>query len=128
MVEAERLSNLMALRDLSQSELARRVGVSQATIFKLVSGRIYGTKHLHKIARELGTTPAYLEGEIDDPDADASEVPELDAESRALILQIKELAPADRRALLQIARSMAAGGATPSDTVHDNKRGIRGKR
>jgi phage repressor protein C with HTH and peptisase S24 domain len=52
---------------LSQSELARRVGISQASIYHLVSGGGQGSKHLHRIARELGTTSAYLEGDIDDP-------------------------------------------------------------
>lgn len=65
-VKSDRLREMMKQRGLSQSELARRVGVAQATIYKLVSGTIYSTKHLHKIARELGTTPAYLSGEIDD--------------------------------------------------------------
>lgn len=51
---------------LSQSELARRVGVSQGTIAHLISGRSSGSTHLHKIARVLGTTPAYLTGETDD--------------------------------------------------------------
>lgn len=57
--------------DVSQSELARRVGVSQTTIAKLLSGKGYGSKHLHRIARELQTTPAYLEGETDDPNLGA---------------------------------------------------------
>ena len=61
----------MAVRAVSQSELARRVGVSQTTIAKLASGKGYGSKHLHRIARALGTTPAFLEGEIDDPSEDA---------------------------------------------------------
>ncbi len=65
----------MEQRGLSQSELARRVGVAQATIYKLISGASYGTKHLHVIARELGTTPAYLAGEIDDPDVGAPPPP-----------------------------------------------------
>ena len=65
----------MAHRALSQSELARRVGVSQATIFKLLTGESYGSKHLHRIARELETTPAYLEGETDDPAPDAPPPP-----------------------------------------------------
>ena len=52
---------------LSQSELARRVGVSQQNIGHLLSGNAQGSKRLHLIARELQTTPAYLSGEIDDP-------------------------------------------------------------
>lgn len=61
----------MADMKLSQSELARRVGISQASIYNLVSGKGYGSAHLHKIARELETTPAYLTGETDDPDKNA---------------------------------------------------------
>lgn len=71
MFNADRLRARMAERSLSQSELARRVGVSQASIYRLVKGEAYGSKHLHRIARELGTTPAYLAGEIDDPDENA---------------------------------------------------------
>ncbi|MFA7597227.1 MAG: S24 family peptidase, partial [Novosphingobium sp.] len=43
------------------------VGVSQATIWKLVSGDSQGSKHLVAIARELGTSPEYLLGETADP-------------------------------------------------------------
>jgi transcriptional regulator with XRE-family HTH domain len=75
MFNAARLKARMAERKLSQSELARRVGVSQASIFRLVKGEAYGSKHLHRIARELGTTPAYLAGETDDPDLDAPPPP-----------------------------------------------------
>jgi phage repressor protein C with HTH and peptisase S24 domain len=44
---------------LSQSELARRVGITQPAIANLVKrgGR---SSHLHAIARELQTTPEYL--------------------------------------------------------------------
>ena len=52
---------------LGQSELARRVGVAQPTIDKLIRSNKMGSKYLHKIARELGTSPAYLTGETDDP-------------------------------------------------------------
>lgn len=52
---------------MSQAELARRVGLKQPTIFKLLSGDSRGSAYLHVIARELGTTPAYLLCETDDP-------------------------------------------------------------
>lgn len=52
---------------MSQSELARRVGLRQSTINALVKGNARSSAHLHKIARELGTTPEYLDGETDDP-------------------------------------------------------------
>jgi phage repressor protein C with HTH and peptisase S24 domain len=52
---------------LSQSELGRRVGISQTSVYKLLVGSASGSKHLHVIARALGTTPAYLSDETDDP-------------------------------------------------------------
>lgn len=51
---------------LSQSELARRVKISQPTINALIHGDNASSKHLHRIAAELGTSPAWLAGETDD--------------------------------------------------------------
>lgn len=48
---------------ISQSELARRADVSQATIAGLFTGRQTGSKFIYRIAAELGTTPQYLMGE-----------------------------------------------------------------
>lgn len=71
MFDAERFRDRMKAVGLSQNGLARRVGLSQQTISRLAAGERYGTRHLHRIARELGTTPAYLTGETDDPDENA---------------------------------------------------------
>jgi transcriptional regulator with XRE-family HTH domain len=60
---------------MSQSELARRVGINQSTIAALLSGRSRSSSHLHLIARALGTTTAYLVGEIDDPRENAPPPP-----------------------------------------------------
>jgi phage repressor protein C with HTH and peptisase S24 domain len=57
----------MRAKGLSQSELARRTGVSQTSIWKLLKEPSQGSKHLHKIAQELGTTPAYLLDETENP-------------------------------------------------------------
>ncbi len=67
MVVGQRIESLLEAKGWSQAELARRIGVSQQTIWKLVSGHSHGTKHLHLIARELETSPEYLTGETDDP-------------------------------------------------------------
>lgn len=73
---------------ISQAELARRVKVTQPTINALVNGNAAGSKHLHVIAAELGTSPAYLAGEIDD-DAPTSVAPSaLDALADKLDLAI----------------------------------------
>ena len=68
---SERMRLLMAEQDLSQAELARRVGLSQPSIFALLNSNKSGSRHLHRIARALGTTPAYLTGETDDRDENA---------------------------------------------------------
>lgn len=68
MFRGDRLEELLEKRGISQSELARRVGVSQTSIWKLTKEAKQGSKHLHKIARELGTTPEYLTGETDNPE------------------------------------------------------------
>lgn len=64
-----RLSERMQQCGVTQAELGRRVGLSQQAIGKLVRGDAHSSAHLHKIARELETTPAYLTGETDDPSA-----------------------------------------------------------
>lgn len=51
------------------------------------AGNSRSSTHLHRIARQLGTTPAYLEGEVDDPSSGAlpAPTPELIAEQLDLV-------------------------------------------
>lgn len=92
MTIGERIDERLKALGLSQSELARRVGVSQATIAGLITGRSSGSKHLHAIARELRTTPQYLTGETDDPSEGAIPLPTpaMMAEQLGLV-EIKEI-------------------------------------
>ena len=71
MIDGERLKALMAQRGLSQQALADAVGVKQPTINRLINGGQAGSKHLHRIAAALQTTPAFLTGEASDPDEGA---------------------------------------------------------
>lgn len=50
----------------SQAWLAREVGITQPAINALIKNPSAGSQHLHRIARALGTTPAYLVGETED--------------------------------------------------------------
>jgi len=75
MTLGERLLERLSAAGLSQAELARRVGITQPSINHLIKRGVGGSSHLHKIARELGTTPAYLTGETDDPSAGALPIP-----------------------------------------------------
>jgi transcriptional regulator with XRE-family HTH domain len=67
----DRIAERRKLLGISQGRLARASGVSQGTIGKLEAGISSGSSHLHRIARALETTPAYLTGETDDPDLEA---------------------------------------------------------
>lgn len=67
MIVGERLAERMRAAGYNQSSLARAIGVAQQTIGKLVTGQSSSSVHLLKMAQLLKTTPAYLEGETDDP-------------------------------------------------------------
>lgn len=68
-VIGSRIADRLAAAGISQSELARRLGVRQSTISGLVRGEQRSSTHLHRIARELRTSIAYLEGESDQAEA-----------------------------------------------------------
>lgn len=71
MFRSDRLLALMEVSDFSQSALAREVGVSPTAIWKMIHDPVQGSKHIHKIARALDTSPEYLMGETDDPTPNA---------------------------------------------------------
>lgn len=77
-IDHVRFRERLAEQGLSQSALARKIGVSQATIARLALGNAFGSTHIHRIARELGTTAAWLTGETDDPSEGALPVPTAD--------------------------------------------------
>lgn len=77
-IDHERFKARLAECGLSQSALARKIGVSQPTIARLAAGTAYGSTHIHLIARQLGTTPEYLTGETDDPSEGALPIPTSD--------------------------------------------------
>lgn len=106
MFDARRFKARLEEVGISQAELARRIGVSQQAISKLAAGGAYGSKHLHRIARELQTTPAYLTGETDDPTGDAPEIQLSSDESRLLEIY-RDLPKKDRAALKLLIERMA---------------------
>lgn len=104
---------------LSQAELARRVNVSQQTIYKLIHGEARGSKHLHRIARVLSTTPAYLTGEVEDPDQDAPEPPTLSHEQAQWLALFDSLDGPKRAALAQVAAVMRTDPVRPYPSTTD---------
>jgi transcriptional regulator with XRE-family HTH domain len=99
----ERLRKL----NISQAELGRRVGLTQPAIANLIHRNKTGTSHLHRIARELGTTPAYLAGETDDPDHNAPDTPPLSADEHRLVTIYRRLPTKDQAALKLLIARMA---------------------
>jgi phage repressor protein C with HTH and peptisase S24 domain len=75
MIVMERLAARMRHLGFSQAELARRVGISQQAIGKLVNGSSRSTPNIGKIAQVLETTPAYLVGQVEDPHEGAMLLP-----------------------------------------------------
>jgi phage repressor protein C with HTH and peptisase S24 domain len=66
--------NLVAAMDragMNQSQLADAVGMKQPSIGRLISGETKTTRSLDLIANVLQTTPAFLKGETDSPEAKA---------------------------------------------------------
>lgn len=98
-----RIQQLLDERDISQAELARRVKLRHSTINGLIRGQAQGSKHLHKIARELGTSAAYLAGETDDPGEGALPAPRAD--------EIAEQLDAVMIPEVQVGLSMGGGAA-----------------
>ncbi len=101
MVVGERLKSRLEQTGISQAELGRRVGLTQGAISHLISGDSRGSKHLHKIARALGTTPAYLVGETDDPESVAPDV-DLTPEEEELLTIFRELGKEDQAVLKRL--------------------------
>lgn len=102
----ERIAEQRVRCGLSQSQLAREVGVSQGTIGKLESGITAGSSHLHKIARVLKTTAEYLSGETDDPTSDTPDI-HLTADEAQLLQKLRSLSADDRAMILQLTRKLA---------------------
>jgi phage repressor protein C with HTH and peptisase S24 domain len=79
MALGERIDDRLKALGISQAELARRVKIAQPTINALIRGNSTGSKHLHKIAAELETSPAWLAGETDNPAPVAPRTSAIDA-------------------------------------------------
>lgn len=111
MVVGDRIRERLGVVGLSQSELARRIGVSQPMINALIRGASRSSPKLHQIARELRTTPAYLSGETNDPSADAPAIPDLSFYERRLLSCVSAIGEVERSALMTIAVALAAKAA-----------------
>lgn len=124
MIDGGRIEQRMKEMGLTQAELARRAGVSQPTIFKLIRENKTGSRVLHKVARVLQTTPAHLTGETDDPDGDGPDEPTLTSDEAELLELFRAIEPKERAAFMVLVRSIATNARSP--TVNEKGLSYRG--
>jgi phage repressor protein C with HTH and peptisase S24 domain len=95
MIIPDRLVAAMHRKGLSQSELARRIGISASMVGKLARGEARGTTQMYQIARALDVTPDYLVGDVEDFGAELTTglpSPSVDATVAELgIVRLREL-------------------------------------
>lgn len=127
MINSARVRERLNAVNLSQSEVARRLGVTQGAIAKVANNNPNGSSFLYPLSRVLRTTPEYLTNQTDDPDADARIAPLLSSDARDLLDCYLALPPADRAALLRVARTMN-GIITPAPpALHDRRTEFQGE-
>lgn len=121
---------------MSQSELARAVGLQQATISDLVNGKSRSSTRLVEIARALRTTAEYLSGQHDDPAAAAEFVGPSGSngphggqsaftftrDEELLVEHVRALDPTDRKAVLTLIDSLWRCAPASSATLHNDRR------
>lgn len=110
-------ARIEAIEGMSQSELARRVGITQGTIAALISGRSRSSTYLHQIARELRTTPSYLSGETDDLGADVPPGPDLSYDELAWVNYWRALQGEERDAIVRVVRLLIGDRNQPLQRV-----------
>lgn len=86
---ANRITERLADLKMSQRELADRIGISQAAIHKLASGKTESSRKLVEIADALNCSPEWLQKGINAPDNDNpvefSQIPVLNVELSARV-------------------------------------------
>lgn len=124
MTVGERVAERLKAANMSQAELARRVGIDQSTINALIKGSARTSRYLVQIARVLRTTPEYLACESDDADSAMVDTG-LSVEEQDLLDYFRGLEPENKKAVLVIARSLATSAR--SDKVHSAQRILKGQ-
>lgn len=95
MTKGERIKKLRLEKEMSQTELAERIGQSKQTVYKYENNIVTNIPSdvIEKIAIALGTTLPYLFGWDDDPTIKKSEPAEADP------LSVFKLSPKQRELL-----------------------------
>lgn len=103
-----RIEERLGALGITQAELARRAKLPQTTVNSLIRKGRRSSPHLVVLARELGTTAAYLAGDSNDPTANAPMARAMSSDARELLDCFEVLQADERREVLQITRRLAA--------------------
>lgn len=106
MAIGERVTERLKALGMSQAELARRVGMAQSSINALINRNKVGSKHIHKIARELQTTPAFLYEETDDSQSESPDY-HLTGEEVQLLEKLRALSDDDRKMVMSLTKKLS---------------------
>ena len=119
---SERIEERLKALGISQAELARRADIPQSTVNTMIRRGSRSSPHLVKIAQVLGTTPAYLTGEVDDPKAEFPDFA-LSAPERADVEMTRLLPDEDRKLVHSLIARLAECAELSSDgrTLHDRQ-------
>ena len=105
---AERLNHAMELNGVSQSELARRVGIKAQAVQYICSGRGRRSSYTAEFARELGVNAEWLAtGKGPMLAGKAIMLPDLATDERRLIEQYQRLSPKEQAAVQAIVSVLA---------------------
>ncbi|MFC3097352.1 helix-turn-helix domain-containing protein [Alteraurantiacibacter palmitatis] len=121
-ITAERLAQAMELRGVDQSELARRVDVTQGAISKIIVGKTTNSRMLPKIAATLGVSLPWLLGTTGDM-FDETCASEFTEEERNWVQMLRRLDTGDRAAVLQLAENL--GAKRDTRVLHDKQMAYR---
>lgn len=88
----DRLGNLLKERGIEQTALADAIGVKQGSISKIVNGTTKNSRHLARIASELGISIDYLLGKSDSP----HDVPEPEPIRPVQLVSMQVALPSER--------------------------------
>ena len=102
----DRLAEAMERRGLDQSALARRLGVAQGSISKIIVGRTSNSRLIPRLAVELGVSAEWLLCESDNPTGNGFEI-DLTPDEQRLLVIYRELGREDRAALKRLIEKMA---------------------
>jgi transcriptional regulator with XRE-family HTH domain len=98
----------MERAEVSQSELARRVGCTPGAVNQILSGLTSRSRFLPEMASALGVSFRWLAGETDDPLEYAPAAPELSHDEERLLEIYRDLPKKDRAALKLLLERMVS--------------------